>query len=262
MTGTLKEGGIAFARDGEGPPLLFIHAFPLGLFMWDAQVEGLSPSHEVIRFDTRGFGATAPGEGALTMDRIADDAAAVLDHLGHDRAVLGGCSMGGYACLAFARRHRSRLRGLILIDTRAGADTEEGRKKRQGLAARAIAEGAQPIVDAFLPGLLGSTSHRERPELVARIEAAIRGNPPRGMANALLGMGAREDSFPHLEAIDVPTLVLCGKEDTLTPPAESEALQRGIPRARLELIERAGHLPSLENPYALNDAVSSFLRGI
>jgi len=262
MRGTLPESGIAYAVDGAGPPLLLLHAFPLSLAMWDPQAEDLGTSFQLIRFDDRGFGASPPGSGPLTMDQIADDAAAVLDHLGHEKALVGGCSMGAYASLAFARRHAGRLAGLILVDTRAGADSEEGRKRRSSLASRALEDGAKPVVEAFLPGLLGATSHTERPDLVASVERAIMRTSPRGLANALLGMGRRDDSNPSLKDISVPTLVVCGRADTLTPPSESEALHRGIRQSRLELIDRAGHLPSLENPGAFNSAVRAFLETV
>jgi pimeloyl-ACP methyl ester carboxylesterase len=259
MRGTLPGSGIAYEVDGDGPPLLLLHAFPLGLAMWEHQSDDLANSVQVIRFDDRGFGSSPPGSGPLTMDQIADDAAALLDLLGHEKALVGGSSMGGYASLAFARRHGARLAGLILVGTRAGADSEEGRKRRSHLASRALEDGARPVVEAFLPGLVGETSHKERPDLVASVDQAIMRTAPRGLANALLGMGAREDSTPSLKEISVPTLVVCGLEDTLTPPAESEALQRGIRGSRLELIERAGHLPGLENPGAFNAVVRAFL---
>ena len=122
---------------GKGPAVLFFHAFPLGLFMWDAQAEALAPTHQVIRFDARGFGGSPPGSSLLTMERIADDGAALLDHLGVGQAVVGGCSMGGYAAFAFVRRHPDRLKGLVLQDTRAGADNEEARTRRASDARRA-----------------------------------------------------------------------------------------------------------------------------
>ena len=108
-----------FRDEGEGDILLFLHAFPLGLVMWDAQAAALRADHTVVRFDCRGFGASPPGDGLLTMERIADDAAALLDQLDIERAVVCGCSMGGYAAFAFARLHATRLRGLVLQDTRA-----------------------------------------------------------------------------------------------------------------------------------------------
>jgi pimeloyl-ACP methyl ester carboxylesterase len=252
-------GEIAYALEGRGPVVLFLHAFPLGLFMWDAAARDLARDHTVVRFDCRGFGGSPPGEGALSMERIADDAAALLERLGLGQAVVVGCSMGGYAAFALWRRHASAVRGLVLQNTRAGADSVEARAARAVLAEKVLKEGAVAAADAFLPRLLGATSHTERGALVADLRERILRNPPRGIANALLGLGARADSVPTLREIRVPTLALGGVEDVLTPPAEIEALAAGVASARCVLLDKAGHLPSLETPEAYVAALRSFL---
>jgi pimeloyl-ACP methyl ester carboxylesterase len=253
--------GVAIEYDvrGEGPALLLLHAFPLGLFMWDAQVEALCATHRVVRFDARGFGGTAAGEGPLTMERIADDGALLLDHLEIEKAVVGGCSMGGYAAFAFVRRHPQRLAGLVLQDTRAGADTAEARANRATLAAKVLNEGASAAVEAFLPKLVGETTHRERPDLVSGLRERILAATPQGIANALHGLAARADSRETLPSIAAPTLVLVGAEDVLTPPSEAATMAAAIPRARLDVIPGAGHLANLENPAAVNAALRAFL---
>jgi len=253
--------GVAIEYDvrGEGPALLLLHAFPLGLFMWDAQVEALCATHRVVRFDARGFGGTAAGEGPLTMERIADDGALLLDHLDIEKAVVGGCSMGGYAAFAFVRRHPQRLAGLVLQDTRAGADTAEARANRATLAAKVLNEGASAAVEAFLPKLVGETTHRERPDLVSGLRERILAATPQGIANALHGLAARADSRETLPSIAAPTLVLVGAEDVLTPPSEAATMAAAIPRARLDVIPGAGHLANLENPAAVNAALRAFL---
>ncbi len=243
---------LACEVSGAGPALLLLHAFPLGLAMWDPQAAALADAWQVVRFDCRGFGGSPPGDGLLTMERIADDAAGVLDGLGLPSAVVGGVSMGGYAALAMVRRHPERIRALVLADTRAGADSPEGRASRAAQAEKVRREGAAAIADAVLPKLLGTTSHRERPELVARVRRIIEANPPRGITDALAGLAARADSTPTLREIRVPTLVVVGEEDAITPLPESEALQRGIAGSRLVVIPRAGHLSSLENPEEFN----------
>jgi pimeloyl-ACP methyl ester carboxylesterase len=157
------------------------------------------------------------------------------------------------------RRHADRIRGLVLQDTRAAADTEDARKNRSTLAEKVLKEGAQAALDAFLPKLLGATSHKERPAVVARVREMVLRASPRGIANALYGLAARADSFPTLREIRVPNLILCGEEDTITPVADSEALAKGIAGSRLEVVPRAGHLCSLESPEAVNAAVLRFL---
>jgi pimeloyl-ACP methyl ester carboxylesterase len=196
------------------------------------------------------------------MEGIADDGAALLDHLGVSRAMVCGCSMGGYAAFAFVRRHADRLRGLVLQDTRAGADTEEARKNRATLAEKVRREGAAAALDAFLPKLLGETTHRERPAIVARVRDLILAASPRGIADALAGLAARADSTPTLREVRVPTLVVCGAEDVLTPVAESEAIARGIAGSRLSVIPRAGHLSNLEDPGAYNAVLVDFVAAL
>jgi pimeloyl-ACP methyl ester carboxylesterase len=259
MKATIAGAQLEYDVRGQGPALLFLHAFPLGLVMWDAQTEALAATHRVVRFDARGFGGTAPDEVPLTMDRIADDGASLLDHLGIDKAVVAGCSMGGYAAFAFVRRHPHRLAGLVLQDTRAGADTDEAKANRASLAARVLAEGASAAAEAFLPKLLGETTQRQRPELVARVRARILAASPRGIANALHGLAARPDSRGTLAAIRAPTLVVVGAEDTLTPPAEAEAIAAAVADSRLEVIPAAGHLANLERPEEFNRTLGRFL---
>jgi pimeloyl-ACP methyl ester carboxylesterase len=252
-------GDLQYDVRGQGPAVLFLHAFPLGLVMWDEQAAALEATHQVVRFDCRGFGGSPPADGILTMERIADDAAALLDHLGISKAVVCGCSMGGYAAFAMVRRHPSRLRGLVLADTRAGADTEEARANRATLGEKVRREGPVAAAEAFLPKLVGETTKAERTTLVERLRGIILANPASGIADALAGLGARADSVPTLREIHVPTLVVCGDEDVLTPLAESEAIRRGVAGARLEVIPKAGHLANVENPQAFNAALHSFL---
>ncbi len=228
--------------------------------MWEGQAQSFAATHRVIRFDARGFGASPAGDGPLSMERIADDAALLLDHLGIGQAVVAGCSMGGYAAFAMVRRHRDRLRGLVLQNTRAGGDTPEARKSRGELAERVLKEGPGAAADAFLPRMLGASTRRERPGLEIELREAVLATSRRGIANALLGLGARADSRATLREIAVPTLVLGGAEDMLTPPADAEAMAAAIAGSRLTILPAAGHLANLENPAAYDAALSGFLR--
>jgi pimeloyl-ACP methyl ester carboxylesterase len=252
-------GDVAYDARGKGEALLLLHAFPLGLVMWDPQARAFAASHQVIRFDARGFGGSPPGEGLLTMERIADDGVALLDHLGVSRAVVCGLSMGGYAAFAMVRRHPDRLKALVLADTRAGADSDAARAARAPRRTRPAEEGSAAVADAVLPKLVGETTHKQRPELVSRLRETIAANPPRGIADALAGLAARADSTPTLREIRVPTLVVCGDEDVLTPLPESEGLVRGIAGSRLEVVPAAGHLSSVENPERFNEVLGKFL---
>ena len=260
MKARIAGGDLSYDVRGEGPALILLHAFPLSLAMWDEQARVLSRSFQVVRFDCRGFGGSPPGEGLLTMEKIADDAAALLDHLQIPAAALCGLSMGGYAAFAFVRRHPTRLRALVLADTKAGADSEPARQARAEQAARVRREGAAAIADAFLARLLGKTTHDRRPQVAARVRETILAQPPRGITDALAGLAARADSTPTLREIRVPTLVVAGEEDVITPASEAEAMHGAIRGSALELVPRAGHLANLEDPEAFNRILEAFLR--
>jgi pimeloyl-ACP methyl ester carboxylesterase len=253
-------GEIAYDVAGNGPALLLLHAFPLSRRMWEPQL-GIA-SVQTVRFDVRGLGDSPPSEGIVTMERIADDAAGLLDHLGISRAVVCGLSMGGYAALAFARRHADRMRGLVLSDTRASADTPEARAARAELGRRIRTGGAAVAADAMLDKLLGPTTRARRPELVRQLRELIEANAPSGICDALAGIAARDDSTRFLRDIGVPTLVVVGEEDELTPPSDAEALRDGIPGAELAVVPGAGHVANLENPEAWNAALRGFLEGL
>ena len=193
------------------------------------------------------------------MARIADDAAVLIERLRLGPVILAGCSMGGYAALAFAQKHPSLLRGLVLVDTRAGADSHEVRKGRGDLAAKVMKEGAKAVLDAFLPKMVGETTKASRADVVARLKDMILKASPQGISDALHGLATRADSTPLLREISAPTLVICGEEDLITPRAEAETLQGGIRGAELVMIPKSGHLTAMETPEAFNAALSAFL---
>ena len=255
----LGGGELSYDVRGAGAPVLLLHAFPLGMAMWEPQVRALAERHRVVRFDARGFGGSPPGDGLLSMERIAEDAVALLDHLGLSPAAVCGLSMGGYAAFALWRRHPDRVRALVLADTRAGADSEEAKKGRADLAEKVRRQGPEAAAEAFLPKLLGETTRRERPELVARVREMILANAARGIGDALAGLAARADSTDLLRGIRVPTLFVVGEEDGVSPPAEMEAMHKQVAGSRLVTLPRVGHLSNLEDPSGFNAALSEFL---
>jgi pimeloyl-ACP methyl ester carboxylesterase len=257
---TLNIGGAAiqYADKGQGPAVLFLHGFGLSLGMWDAQ-EALAPRYRIVRFDARGFGGSEVGDALLSMARIADDAAVLIDRLRLGPVVLVGCSMGGYAALSFAQKHPSLLRGLVLVDTRAGADSPEARMGRGDLAARVMKEGPQAALDFFLPRVFGETTKKSRGDVMARFKDMVLATSPRGLSDGLHGIAGRQDSTPLLREIHVPTLVVCGEEDLITPRADAEIMQRGIAGAELAMIPKSGHLPSMETPDEFNLVLANFL---
>jgi pimeloyl-ACP methyl ester carboxylesterase len=190
------------------------------------------------------------------MGLLADDLRSLMDALRIERAVIGGISMGGYVALSLLRRHPERICGLALVDTRAGADTPEGRRARDDMADLARRAGPVGVVRQMLPKLLSTAARLEQPGLADRVERIGAGASLDGVLGALAAMKERPDSFPLLSGIEVPTLVLAGREDELTTPADARAMADAIPNARLHVLPGAGHLSSLERP----DDVTAALR--
>jgi pimeloyl-ACP methyl ester carboxylesterase len=246
---------------GQGRPVVLLHAFPLSRAMWRPQLAELAADYRVIAPDLRGFGGTSPFTGPPSVEQMADDVAALLDALGvAEPLVLGGLSMGGYVALAFVRRHAARLRGLILADTRAEADSPEGKANRDRLIAFARANTPRDVIETMLPNLLGKTTRTQCPEVIAEVRQISAAQTPEGIIGALAALRDRPDSTPLLGSISLPVLVVVGGEDTLTPPALAQNLAATLPDARLATIEWAGHLANLEQPEAFNAAVRSFLQ--
>lgn len=245
---------------GEGLPVIFIHAFPLNQTMWDEQVAALKVACRTITLDLRGFGRSGIGSSAHSIDEMASDVHGLMSVLGIDRAVLVGLSMGGYVSLAFYRNYPASVRALVLADTRAGADGQEARERRIKSAEKAEREGPVAIADDMTPLLLGRTSLSTRPDLIARTREMIEANSPAGIAAAQRAMAARRDSTELLGEINIPVLIIVGSEDSLTPPAEAETMNRAIRGSRLEVIQGAGHLSNLEQPRLFNSALSEFVQ--
>jgi pimeloyl-ACP methyl ester carboxylesterase len=262
MYATVNGARLAYRDRGQGRPaaLLLIHGFPLDHRMWAAQLAGLSAHARVIAPDLRGFGrsAAAPLARPLTMDQHADDLAGLLDHLGIGSAVVAGLSMGGYIAFAFWRRHRARVQALVLADTRAEGDSPQAQANRDASAAKVRAAGVAAIAGDMLPRLLAPAG-LANPRLAERMRAMMADQPAETVIAALGGLRDRPDSRPTLPAITVPTLVLVGAHDALTPPADATALAATIPGARLVIIPAAGHMSPLENPRAVNAALRSFV---
>jgi 3-oxoadipate enol-lactonase len=235
--------------------LLLVHAFPVDARMWDQQVEDLRGDAEVLAPSLPGFGGTPSAGDVLTMDAAADFLVGELDRAGVSRAVVCGLSIGGYVAFSMWRRHRDRIAGLALADTRAEPDDQAGRERRRGVAEKARAGGSEAIAEAPPPLL----SEGADPALWDRVKAMIRAQPGEAIAAASLGMAERADSRPILEGIDVPTTVLVGSADMLTPPAMSEPMAEAIPGAEMVTLVGAGHLSNLEEPEGFTEALRTLL---
>lgn len=252
---------------GEGAPILLVHGFPLNHAMWRRQIDALSETHRVIAPDLRGFGQSRLKDGpltaeAVTMEQFADDLALLLDGLGIRVPVtLCGLSMGGYIAWQFWRRHANRLRTLVLCDTKAAADTPDGARGRLETAKKVLAEGPEVVSRAMLGKLVAAATNERQPGLVDELRAMIAGTAPAAIAAALRGMAVRPDATPWLPSIKLPTLLLCGVDDAISPVAEMRSVAMAIPGAKFVEIPRAGHMAPMENFEAVNSELQAFLAG-
>ena len=250
----------AYTDSGAGRPVVLIHGYPFNRSLWNEQVAALSNDYRVIAPDLRGFGESDASAGTATMNRLAQDVALLLDHLEIARATIAGLSMGGYVALAFYKQFASRVRALILADTRAQADTEEAKQTRAQQAEKALTEGMAGIADAMLPKLLTPETVSKRPEIVKRVRDMMLKTKPEGAAAALRGMADRDDQSSLLSKISVPALILVGAEDAITPLADSAKMNEAIAGSRLVVLENAGHVSNLERTEEFNQALLDFLK--
>jgi len=260
-TGSAELNGarIAWREAGAGTPVLLLHAFPLSGRMWLPQLESLPESHRWIAPDLRGFGESDAPDQPLSMEILAGDLEALLDHLRLERAHVCGVSMGGYVAFAFWRHHPERLGRLVLCDTRAGADSPQARMARRLASERVREEGAAAIPDLMLERLLGRDTLRDQPRTVERVREMLEEVRPDSFIRAQSAMAGRPDSSPALDSMTMPVLVMVGEQDALIAESDARALADAFPNGRLSVIAGAGHLPNLEQPHAFDAALQDFL---
>lgn len=242
--------------------LVLVHAFPLNARMWEPQLVLADHGWHVVAPHLRGFDGGTHDLHAASIDDYAADVIDLVDGLHVKDAVIGGLSMGGYVAFALLRLAPSYVRGLVLADTRSQADApaaREGRTRMLQLIAEKGPDAPDAVADEMLPKLLGDTTRTSRPDVVERTRALIRSTPPDRIADAVRVLMSRPDSTPLLPGIHVPTLILVGAEDTLTPPEMSEEMHRAISGSEIHVIPGVGHLSSLEEPQAVNAHLTAFL---
>jgi 3-oxoadipate enol-lactonase len=255
--------GVSLAVDsrGDGRCVLFIHGYPFDRTLWHYQLSHLEGWRRIAP-DLRGMGLSDAPDLGYSMTTYADDLAALLDALGVESAVLCGLSMGGYVAFEFLRRFRHRVLGLVLMDTRAEADTPDGRRARDAQAAQARDRGPAAVGEAMLPQLFAEADPAHSPA-ATRARRMIAGTPVAGIVGALSAMRDRPDSSDLLATLDgIPTLVAVGAHDRITPPDRAEAMADAIPGARFEVIAGAGHLPPLEKPAETTALLADFLKSL
>jgi pimeloyl-ACP methyl ester carboxylesterase len=253
--------GVGYDDAGEGRPVVFVHGFPHHRKAWAAQLRALVGHSRAIAVDLPGFGESDMPE-RFAIDAWANGLARFLDALEIQRAIIAGLSMGGYVTLAFWRLHRERVLALVLADTRAGADTEEGKQKRRETIELARHEGPTAVARALLPGMVGKSTREREPSVVAAMRAMLESASVDSIVGASEAMMNRPDATSVLATIDVPTLIIVGEEDVLTPPKESRAMHATIPGSRLEIIPSAGHVSNVERPAAFNQVLTEFIAAV
>lgn len=239
---------IYYSVRGSGRPLVLLHPFPANHRFWNECAPFLEDRYQLIFPDLRAHGDSSAGTGPATMARHAEDLARLCDALEIGRAIFAGVSIGGYVLFEFWRKHRERVAALILANTRAGADSNEARLGREKTIAEVEQRGPTPFIENMLSKVLGETTRRARLDRVDAARAMMSRMSVKGIASALQGLASRPDSTPTLGTINVPTLVLAGEEDTLTPIAEAQFTHKEIRGSRLEVVPKAGHYAAFEQP--------------
>jgi pimeloyl-ACP methyl ester carboxylesterase len=254
---------IGYNDAGTGEVLVLVHGHPFNRSMWSPQVDRFSwDGWRVITPDLRGYGESTVVPGMTTLGVFARDIANLLDHLGIERIVLGGLSMGGQIVMDFYRQFPDRVRGLLLADTFAAGETEEGRRRRNAIADRLLREGMAAYADEELPKMVAPHNIEALPAVAEQVLTMMRTTPAEGAAAALRGRAERPDYVELLSKITVPTLVVVSREDTYTPVSDAELLHEHTPDSRLVIIEGAAHMPNLERESEFNEALGAFLAGL
>jgi|ERR1700683_643707 len=239
---------IAYWISGDGPAVILLHPFPANHEIWIPVAEALSGRYRVILPDLRGHGDSGVGEGAATMEKHADDLVRVMDDAEVGRAQMIGASIGGYVLFELWRKQRGRVAALGLLNTKAPADSPEGRAARLQIAKDVLERGTEPFLESMIPKLFGRTSREMRPDLIDGALRMMRKMFPAGVAQAQRGMAERPDSVATLKSIDVPVLIVTGEEDMLTGIGEAQLMQQNISGSELRVIPKAGHYSPWEQP--------------
>jgi len=246
----------------DKPAIVFLHGFPFNHSMWDAQIQLLGRRFRTLAYDQRGHGQSDVGTGHYALELLVDDLLELLDAKKITKAVLCGLSMGGYVALRAMERAPERFSGLILADTRSESDSNETRIKRSGSLKTIQEQGVSTFCEGFLKAIFAPESLIHKPEVVDQVRNMIMGNSPIGIMGMIMALAGRTDTTASLDKIKVPTLILVGEKDAVTPPEAAQAMYDKIHGATWVKIPNAGHMSNLENPDAFNAALEKFIKTI
>ena len=259
MKETINGFSIFLEGNNKSKSIIFVHGFPYDHTMWQSQIDKLSEKYFCVAYDIRGLGESPAGDGQFTLESFVDDLEIILDVLKLDKPVLCGLSMGGYISLRALERMDDKFSAVILCDTRSEADNNDGKLKRAAAVKRINTEGLAPFAKDFITNCYGDIyKHNHKDEFEKRI-ANSSGFDPVGVKGSLLAMLGRNDTTEKLNKITIPTLVICGELDALTPPPVMQAMADKINNAEFVVIKDSGHMSPIENPDEVNKAIQRFL---
>lgn len=248
---------------GEGNiPIIFLHGFPFDKSMWQGQLDFLKSSYRVIACDIRGFGKSTDEKSPLSIDLFADDLITFMDQLSIEKAIVCGLSMGGFITLNAHQRFPDRFEALILADTQCIADTPEVKEKRYDAIREIEVNGVANFNEGFIKKVLHKDSFTSKKELVEELRSVVFSNSEHIIQQGLVALAERSETCSTLNKINIPTLIICGREDIVTPLAQSEAMKESIPGATLQIIENTGHVSNLEQADEFNTHLLDFLTAL
>jgi pimeloyl-ACP methyl ester carboxylesterase len=264
MHAFVNNAHIFYTEEGPagGLPVLFLHGFPFNHTMWLGQLKAVGAFCRGVAYDIKGHGLSDVGDGQYSIEAHVDDLIAILDTLGIDRAVIAGLSMGGYITLRALERNPERFLAAVLCDTRSEPDTSEARVRRFEGVKTVKREGSALFADTFVKAVFAPESFTRKPDAVAMIHRIIEATPPLSLAGTLLALASRTDTTPSLGKIRIPTLILVGEHDAVTPVDASRSMHELIAGSELHVIPGAGHMSNLENPEAFNEKLTAFLKKV
>jgi len=259
-TATINNIRLHYTDDGieHASPVIFIHGFPFNHTMWDQQIQLLSGTHRIVSYDIRGHGNSGPGSGPVLIDFLVDDLFALMDHLGISSASIVGLSMGGYIALRGIEREPERFLSLVLCNTKSGADTNEAKIKRADAIRTIQSDGVDTFAENFLKSVFAPDSFDKHPDAVRKIRDSIKNTSPDTICDTLVALAARTDTTHVLEKIGIPTLILVGEKDQLTPPSAAQEMAQLIPESQIHILKDAAHMSNLENAEDFNLHLGKF----
>ncbi len=260
LTMSVNNFRMSYDDIGEGLiPIIFLHGFPFNKTMWEGQLEFLQSTYRLISCDIRGFGKSTNDESRLSIDLFTDDLIELMDQLEIEKVILCGLSMGGFIALNAVKRFPERFEALILCDTQCIADTAEVKIKRYKTIEKIEVGGVTTFNEEFIQSVFHEDSLANKKEVVEQLTDVVFSNSKHIIQQGLVALAERSETCSSLHEIAIPTLILCGRKDEVTPLVQSELMHSSIDGSVLCIIENAGHVSNLEQPDEFNKHLLDFL---